>query len=117
MSDGTSITIMAGEHVQVCGGPVTSPRANPWGTVSDFSVSGPILSTTPPAIATGVTTGKCHPPPNPPPGMAQFSTGHSGSVHFLMGDASVRVCPQDVGVNTALNPALTGQGGEDWGGF
>jgi prepilin-type N-terminal cleavage/methylation domain-containing protein len=117
MSDGTSSTIMVGEHVQVCGGPVTNPRANPWGTQSNFSVGGPVSGGTPPAIATSASPSKCHPPPNPPPGMGSFSTGHPASIHFLMGDGSVQNCGQNVDVNAVLNPALTGQGGEVWSGF
>jgi prepilin-type N-terminal cleavage/methylation domain-containing protein len=117
MSDGTSSTIMVGERVQVCGGPATAPRANPWGTISNFSVGGPIFSTLPPAIRTNVNSSLCHPPPGPPPGIASFNTGHSVSIHFLMGDGSVQVCPESVDVLNVLNPALTGQGGEVWTGF
>jgi prepilin-type N-terminal cleavage/methylation domain-containing protein len=118
MTDGFSQTIMVGERVQVCGGPAATPRANSWGTTSNFSVGGPLVpGASPPAIMTGVNSGMCHPPPGPPPGMASFNTGHQGSIHFLMGDGSVHVCPQSVDVANVLNPALTGCGGDTWSGF
>jgi prepilin-type N-terminal cleavage/methylation domain-containing protein/prepilin-type processing-associated H-X9-DG protein len=116
MSDGTSNTIMVGEYVQFCGGPSNNPRVNSWGTYHNISVGGATSSS--PAIVTSVTPSMCHPPPGPPPAVpAAFNSGHPDGVNFLMGDGSVQNCSRTVDVNTVLNPALTGQGGEVWSGF
>src|SRR5262249_28023264 len=89
---------------------------NSWGTYHNISVGG--TTTSSPAIVTSVTPSMCHPPPGPPPAVpAAFNSGHPDGVNFLMGDGSVQNCSRTVDVNTVLNPALTGQGGEVWSGF
>ena len=121
MPDGTSGTIMAGEHVQFCGGGGggggSGPGgANPWGTTANKRVFGS-LSLAPRTIAVGVNSSICTPPPSPPLGVAWFSASHSDAVNMLMGDASVRSCPGDVDVTTRLVPALTASAGDVWNGF
>jgi len=125
MPDGTSSTIIVGEQVQQCGG--TGPGGgtgsgggngggNPWGTTANRRFSGG-ASLSPKAIAVGVTPAMCVPPPMPPPGKAVFATGHSSSLHFLMGDGSVQNCSANVDVNAVLIPALTPRAGDVWNGF
>ena len=98
-------TIMAGEHVQKCGGSGggggSGPGGtNPWGTIANKRVFGS-LSLAPRAFAIGVDVGDCVPPPSPPRGVAWFSTGHSAAVHFLMGDGSVQPCTAGADVESA----------------
>jgi prepilin-type N-terminal cleavage/methylation domain-containing protein len=120
MPDGTSNTVMVGEHVQVCGtgggmGPgVVGP--NPWGTHDNRSFVG-AASLVPRAIATGVTPNSCVSPAADPPGIAIFSTGHPMTVNFLMGDASVQQCTAGVDVVRTLTPALTAAMEDVFNGF
>jgi prepilin-type processing-associated H-X9-DG protein len=121
MPDGTSGTIMAGEHVQVCGGlgkgGGSGPGGvNPWGTNGNKRFFG-ALSLTPKALAVGVGVAQCKTPPAPPPGVAVFSTGHPDLLNFLMGDGSVQSCTPTVDLNTVLIPALTAGAGDIWNGF
>jgi prepilin-type N-terminal cleavage/methylation domain-containing protein/prepilin-type processing-associated H-X9-DG protein len=113
MSDGTSNTIIAGEQVQVCGGMGT--MGNPWGTNSNRRVFGNQLM--PHALAVGVNTAACTPPPGPPPGRASFASPHPTSLNFLMGDGSVRACSGSIDIVTVLVPALTGSYGDVFPGF
>jgi prepilin-type N-terminal cleavage/methylation domain-containing protein len=110
MPDGASNTIMVGEHVQRC-----SAQENPWGTTGNHKVIGSNI-VFPRALATGVNASKCL-PPGPPPGMADFSTGHPNALLFLMGDGSVQPCSDSVDVPTRLLPALTSRAGDSWPGF
>jgi hypothetical protein len=114
MPDGTSTTIIAGEQVQICGG--LGLVGNPWGTTSNRSFSGSIILS-PKAIAVGVNTAACTPPPGPPPGRATFSSPHPSTLNFLMGDASVQTCSSSVNVTTVLIPALTAAAGDEFPGF
>jgi prepilin-type N-terminal cleavage/methylation domain-containing protein len=120
MPDGTSCTVMVGEHVQFCGGGVGGGGGpggvNPWGTVLNKRLYGSLVIT-PRAIVVGVSPASCQTPPAPPPGVAWFSTGHPAAVNMLMGDGSVQSCTADVDVNTRLVPALTAAGGEPWNSF
>jgi hypothetical protein len=121
MPDGTSVTILAGEHVQFCGGSGggggSGPGGtNPWGTTANKRLFGS-LSLAPRALALGVSPVQCSPPPAPPVGVAWFSTGHPMTFNFLMGDGSVQVCPGDVDVPTRLAPALTAGAEDTWAGF
>jgi prepilin-type N-terminal cleavage/methylation domain-containing protein/prepilin-type processing-associated H-X9-DG protein len=121
MPDGTSCTIMAGEHVQHCGG-LGGGRgggpggSNPWGTIANKRLFGS-LSLAPRAIAVAVSQGNCTPPPGPPAGVAWFSTGHPGAVNMLMGDGSVNACSGSVDVNLCLVPALTAAANDVWSAF
>jgi hypothetical protein len=119
MPDGTSTTIMAGEHVQHCGGPGGGGGGpggtNPWGTTANKRVFGS-LSLAPRAIAVGVNPSVCTPPPFPPAGVAWFSTGHIAAVNMLMGDASVQSCAGNVAMSRLL-PALTAAAGDVWTSF
>ena len=67
MQDGLSCTVIAGEQVQVCGGMGTV--GNPWGTNYNRRFYGG-ADLSPSALAVGVTTAACTPPPKPPPGRA-----------------------------------------------
>jgi prepilin-type N-terminal cleavage/methylation domain-containing protein/prepilin-type processing-associated H-X9-DG protein len=120
MPDGTSCTILCGEHVQQCGGGVGMiggpGGANPWGTTLNKRVLGG-LSLAPRLIAVGVTSASCIPPPAPPIGVAWFSTGHPTAVNMLMGDGSVQTCSASVDLNVGLIPALTAGAGDIWNGF
>jgi prepilin-type N-terminal cleavage/methylation domain-containing protein/prepilin-type processing-associated H-X9-DG protein len=125
MLDGTSCTIMVGEHVQNCGGGgmggggggMGPGGINPWGTTANKRVFGSTAIASPRALAIGVGPALCNTPPNPPVGVAWFSTGHDSMVNFLMGDGSVLGCSQDVNLNTGLIPALTAAAGDVWTGF
>jgi prepilin-type N-terminal cleavage/methylation domain-containing protein/prepilin-type processing-associated H-X9-DG protein len=114
MPDGVSTTIIAGEQVQICGG--MGLQGNPWGTISNRRFSGSI-NLSPRAIAVGVNTAACTPPPGPPPGRAVFASPHATSLNFLMGDGSVQTCSGNVDVNTMLIPALTARAGDIFPGF
>jgi prepilin-type N-terminal cleavage/methylation domain-containing protein/prepilin-type processing-associated H-X9-DG protein len=114
MPDGTSTTIITGEQVQICGGMGT--QGNPWGTISNRRFSGSI-NLSPRAIAEGVNTAACTPPPGPPPGRAVFASPHSTSLNFLMGDGSVQTCSGSVDVTAVLIPALTARAGDNFPGF
>src|SRR5262245_61537994 len=121
MPDGSSNTILAGEHVQFCGGlgggGGSGPGGtNPWGTTANKRVRGSTVLT-PRAIAVGVNARICSPPPNPPAGVAWFSTGHPTTLNFLMGDGSVQTCSGSVNIATGLSPALTANAGDLWDGF
>jgi len=120
MPDGTSCTIMAGEHVQECGGGAGGGGGpggvNPWGTVAAKCVFGS-LNLSPRAIAVGVGPGDCTPPPSPPNGVAWFSTSHPSAVNMLLGDGAVKACAGSVDVNAGLIPALTAGAGDFWDGF
>ena len=115
MPDGASCTIMAGEHVQECGGGAGEGPGgvNPWGTVANKRVFGS-LNLSPRVIAVGVGPASCTPPPSPPYGVAWFSTSHTNAVNMLMGDGSVQSCSGSVDVNAALIPALTAGAGDVW---
>ncbi len=126
MRDGTSCTIMAGEHVQLCGGAgggggggggMGPGGANPWGTTGNKRVLGSTSITNPRALAVGVGPALCTTPPNPPLGVAWFSTGHDNAVNLLMGDGSVQGCTENVNVLTGLAPALTSAADDLWAGF
>jgi prepilin-type N-terminal cleavage/methylation domain-containing protein/prepilin-type processing-associated H-X9-DG protein len=112
--DGLSNTIIAGEQVQVCGGMGTV--GNPWGTTSNRRFFGG-TSLSPRALAVGVNTAACTPPPGPPPGRAVFASPHPTTLNFLMGDGSVRTCSADVDVNSVLIPAMTASAGDIFPGF
>ena len=122
MPDGTSSTIMVGEHVRVCGGGGGGSGggpggSNPWGTTANKRVFGSLAIASPRAICVAVSPAVCTTPPNPAPGVAWFSTGHPTTLNFLMGDGSVRTCSAGVDVNAGLIPALTSGAGDIWGGF
>jgi prepilin-type N-terminal cleavage/methylation domain-containing protein len=122
MPDGTSYTIIAGEHVRICGGTGTGIGGgpggpNPWGTTANKRVFGSLAITTPKSVCVAVSPAVCTTPPNPPPGVAWFSTGHPTSMSFLMGDGSVSSCSASVDLNTGLIPALTSGAGDNWNGF
>jgi prepilin-type N-terminal cleavage/methylation domain-containing protein len=122
MLDGTSCTIMAGEHVQWCGGLGGGGGAgpggtNPWGTTANKRVLGSTAIAANKAVAVGVNASICSSPPNPPAGVAWFSTGHPGALNFLMGDASVQSCSESVDVTNVLTPALTSAAGDLWESF
>lgn len=115
MPDGTSTTILAGEHVQHCGGSGGGSGGgpggpNPWAIAKIKKVAGSSAILTPRSLAVGVSADKCVQPPSPPPGVAWFSTGHAASVQFLMGDGAVRSTTADVDVPAVLIPALTAAG-------
>jgi prepilin-type N-terminal cleavage/methylation domain-containing protein len=114
MPDGMATTIIVGEQVQVCGGMGTV--GNPWGTTSNRRFSGS-LSLAPRAIAVGVNTAACMPPPGPPPGRAVFASPHPDCLHFLMGDGSVQTCSPTVDVANVLIPAMTAGAGDQFPGF
>jgi prepilin-type N-terminal cleavage/methylation domain-containing protein/prepilin-type processing-associated H-X9-DG protein len=120
MTDGTSTTIIVGEHVQFCGGGAGGGGGpggeNPWGTTQNKRFPGS-TSLTPRAIMAGVNAGLCTVPPVPAPGVSVFSTGHSGSLNFLMGDGSVRNCSASIDVAGILVPALTARAGDTGGDF
>lgn len=123
MSDGTSMTVMVGEHVQSCGPGAGSGGGggggggmggtNPWGTTASKRFPGS-TSLLPKAMAVGISPAKCVSPPSPLPGVAVFSTGHPTAVHFLMGDGSVLSCTP---TSPGLVPALTAGAGDLFGGF
>jgi len=120
--DGTSSTIMMGEHVRVCGGSGGGSGGgpgggNPWGTTANKRVFGSLSIMSPRAIAVAVSPGNCTTPPNPAPGVAWFSTGHPTSLNFLMADGSVTNCSANVDVISGLIPALTSAAGDIWNGF
>jgi prepilin-type N-terminal cleavage/methylation domain-containing protein len=122
MPDGTSGTIMAGEHVRVCGGGGGGSGggpggSNPWGTTANKRVFGSLAIAAPKALCVAVSPAVCTTPPNPAPGVAWFSTSHPTSVSFLMGDGSVTACSASVDLNAGLIPALTAGAGDVWGGF
>ncbi len=114
MQDGLSNTIIAGEQVQVCGGMGTV--GNPWGTIYNRRCYGG-ADLSPRALAVGVNTAACTPPPGPPPGRAVFASPHPTTLNFLMGDASVQTCSAEVDVNSVLVPALTANAGDIFPGF
>ncbi len=121
MIDGTSNTIMVGEHVQFCGGAGGGTGGgpggpNPWGTILNKRFQGGSYLT-PQALVVGLSSAQCSSPPTPPPGVAVFSTGHTSLTNFLMGDGSVRSCSGNVNVTTVLIPALTGRAGDLFPGF
>jgi prepilin-type N-terminal cleavage/methylation domain-containing protein/prepilin-type processing-associated H-X9-DG protein len=122
MPDGTSCTVIVGEHVRICGGSGGGSGggpggSNPWGTTANKRVFGSLAITTPKAIRAAVSPAVCTTPPNPAPGVAWFSTGHPTSVNFLMGDGSVTPCSAAVDLNSGLIPALTSGAGDIWSGF
>ncbi len=103
MPDGASCTILAGEHVQWCGGLGGAGGGgggggpggtNPWGTIANKRVfGGTSMGPLHKNIAVGVGRGQpCQTPPTPAAGVSWFSTGHPSSLNFLMGDCSVLVC-------------------------
>jgi prepilin-type N-terminal cleavage/methylation domain-containing protein len=120
MTDGTSTTIIVGEHVQFCGGGAGGGGGpggeNPWGTTQNKRFPGS-TSLTPRAIVAGVNAGLCIVPPAPAPGVSVFSAGHSASLHFLMGDGSARSCSASIDVAGVLVPALTARAGDTGGDF
>ncbi len=122
MPDGASFTILAGEHVQWCGGlglgGGTGPGGtNPWGTSANKRVMGSTSIGVHLTVAVGISTNACSPPPSPPAGVAWFSTGHPSTLNFLMGDGSVQSCAADVDVTNVLVPALTAGAGDIFNGF
>jgi prepilin-type N-terminal cleavage/methylation domain-containing protein len=122
MPDGTSCTIMVGEHVRVCGGTGGGSGggpggSNPWGTTANKRVFGSLAIAAPKAICVAVSPAICTTPPNPAPGVAWFSASHATSLSFLMGDGSVASCSGNVDLNAGLIPALTSGAGDVWGGF
>jgi prepilin-type N-terminal cleavage/methylation domain-containing protein/prepilin-type processing-associated H-X9-DG protein len=122
MPDGTSNTVMVGEHVRMCGGSGGGSGGgpggpNPWGTTANKRVFGGLAVTTPRALMAAVSPAVCTTPPNPAPGVAWFSTGHPTSLNFLMGDGSVAACSAAVDVNSVLIPALTAAAGDILSGF
>ncbi len=120
MSDGTSTTIAAGEHVQFCGGGAGGGGGpggeNPWGTTSNKRFAGSVALFSK-GLMTGVNPSLCTLPPAPPPGVAVFSTGHPSTVNFLMGDGAVRNCSASVDVANVLTPAMTAHAGDSGQGF
>jgi prepilin-type N-terminal cleavage/methylation domain-containing protein/prepilin-type processing-associated H-X9-DG protein len=122
MPDGTSCTILVGEHVQYCsgggagtgGGPGGS---NPWALSSLKKVAGSASIASHLTMAFGVSAADCLSPPNPPPGVAWFSSGHGGGMNFLMGDGSAPTCAFNIDVATQLTPALTAAAEDLWPGF
>jgi hypothetical protein len=121
LRDGTSCTIMMGEHLQDCGGNGggggSGPGgANPWGTIANKRVFGSTAILNPRALAVAVGPADCTPPPSPPSGVAWFSTAHE-VLNLLMGDGSVLTCSASVNLNTGLIPALTSGAGDTWDGF
>jgi hypothetical protein len=121
MPDGTSCTVMAGEHVQWCGGlggggGMGPGGTNPWGTIANKRLFGS-LSLAPNTLAVGVGPAVCTPPPNPPTGVAWLSSGHPGVINLLMGDGSVQACSGSVDVTARLVPALTAGANDVWPGF
>jgi prepilin-type N-terminal cleavage/methylation domain-containing protein/prepilin-type processing-associated H-X9-DG protein len=122
MPDGTSSTILVGEHVQYCsgGGAGTGAGpggANPWALSSLKKVAGSAAIDSHLTISFGVNPSSCVSPPNPPPGVAWFSTGHNGAVNFLMGDGSAPSCAANIDIPTQLTPALTAAAEDLWAGF
>jgi prepilin-type N-terminal cleavage/methylation domain-containing protein/prepilin-type processing-associated H-X9-DG protein len=124
MPDGASSTILVGEHIQYCvgggggGGAGAGPGGpNPWALSSLKKVAGSASIASHPAFAVSVNPSMCVSPPNPPLGVAWFSTGHPGALNFLMGDGSVPSCAADVDIRTRLTPALTAAAEDVWGGF
>ena len=122
MPDGTSCTILAGEHVQNCSGPGGGGGGgpggpNPWGTTGNRRVFGSTAILAPAPLAFGVNPSMCITPPHPAPGIAWFSTSHPGVINFLMGDGSVTGCSSSVDINNGLIPALTSGAGDIWNGF
>jgi prepilin-type N-terminal cleavage/methylation domain-containing protein/prepilin-type processing-associated H-X9-DG protein len=124
MPDGTSSTIMVAEHIQYCvgggggGGAGSGPGGpNTWALSTLKKVAGSASIAAHPTFAVGVGPSMCVSPPNPPLGVAWFSTGHPGAVNFLMGDGAVPSCTTDVDIPTRLAPALTASAGDVWGGF
>jgi prepilin-type N-terminal cleavage/methylation domain-containing protein len=122
MRDGTSCTIMMGEHIQFCGGAgggggAGPGGANPWGTTAGKRVFGSTAIAAPKAVAVGVVPVMCTAPPNPPPGVAWFSTAHPTTLSFLMGDGAVLDCTADINLNSSLIPALTSGLADLWNGF
>ena len=120
MPDGTSNTIIVAEHVQACGGAGGGAGGgpggfNPWGTTANKRFFGS-TNLAPRTLAVQVNTGLCTTPPNPPLGVAWFSTGHS-TLNFLMGDGSVQSCAADVNVAAVLAPALTSSANDNFPGF
>ncbi len=120
MSDGTSTTIIAGEHVQFCGGGAGGGGGpggeNPWGTTSNKRFVGSV-SLFSKAVMAGVSPAICTVPPMPPAGVAVFSTSHPTSLNFLMGDGAVRNCSASVDVANVLTPAMTAHAGDSGDGF
>jgi len=112
MPDGSSSTIMAGEHVQHCGGAGSGGGGGPggpnaWGLAQLKKVVGSSAITTPRPLALGVGPADCVTPPGPPKGVAWFSTGHAATLNVLMGDGSVRGIALDIDIPSGLIPALT----------
>jgi prepilin-type N-terminal cleavage/methylation domain-containing protein len=120
MSDGTSTTIIAGEHIEFCGGGAGGGGGpggeNPWGTILNKRFAGS-ASLFPKPVMTGVNPTLCKLPPAPPPGVAVFSTGHPASLNLLMGDGAVRSCSASVDVANVLTPAMTANAGDSGDGF
>lgn len=128
MLDGSSNTVMVGEHVQVCGGTGGGSGGgggtgtgggmggpNPWGTTAIKRFLGSTTITGgATAMVSGVSSAMCTSPPSPPPGVAVFSTGHIGTLQFLMGDAAVQSCDAN---STHLLPALTSGAADIFPGF
>jgi prepilin-type N-terminal cleavage/methylation domain-containing protein/prepilin-type processing-associated H-X9-DG protein len=122
MPDGTSSTILVGEHVQSCSGGGAGTGSgpggqNPWALSTLKKVAGSASIAAHPTFAVGVNPSMCVSPPNPPPGVAWFSTGHPGALNFLMGDGSVPSCAADVDIPARLAPALTASAEDVWAGF
>jgi prepilin-type N-terminal cleavage/methylation domain-containing protein len=115
MPDGTFCTVIVGEQVQICGG--MGDGVNPWGIKGRAGQASGSLLLSPRAIAVGVNTAACTPPPGPPPRRATFASPHPASLNFLMGDGSLQTCASSVDVNTVLIPALTAAAGDVWPGF
>ncbi len=115
MPDGTSTTIIVGEHVQLCGGGAGGGGGpggqNPWGTTANKRFAGAV-SLTPRVLVTGITASHCTVPPNPAPGVALLSTSHLGAICLLMGDGAVRTATAGIDVNNVLVPALTARAGD-----
>lgn len=112
MPDGTSCTVIMGEHVRSCGGAGGGGGGgpggvNPWGTTANKRVFGALGITAPRAIAVAVSPGLCQTPPHPALGVAWFSTGHPGTLNFLLGDGAVISLGNDPNIDTSLAPYLT----------
>ena len=120
MSDGTSTTIIVGEHVRFCGGGVGGGGGllggeNSVGNNRQQAISGQHGGWRPRAIVTGVNPSLCVAPPAPPAGVSVFSTGHVGIINFLMGDGAVKSCSASIDVAGVLVPALTARAGDTGG--
>ena len=115
-------TILAGEHVQYCSGGGAGTGAgpggsNPWALSSLKKVAGSASTASHLTMAFGVSAADCNSPPNPPPGVAWFSSGHGGGMYFVMGDGSAPTCAFNIDIPTQLTPALTAAAQDDWPGF